>query len=131
MRKRCGCCGRNRLHKFFNTRRGGQLQSYCRDCQREVSQAYYRDNRGAHLDRAYRRRAHLRQLINEAKSKPCADCGVSYPFYVMDFDHRDDKSFAISQAWRTRSWERVLLEIKKCDVVCANCHRERTYSGTK
>jgi hypothetical protein len=127
MRKRCGRCGRTRLHKFFNQRRGGQLQSYCRDCHREANQAHYRGNKEAHLEKAYRRRAQLRQLINEAKTRPCADCGISYPSYVMDFDHREDKSFAISQAWRARSWSRVLSEIEKCDVVCANCHRERTW----
>lgn len=127
MRKRCGRCGRNRLLKFFNKRRASGLQSYCRDCHRAANQTHYLDNRRAHLEKAVRRRARLRQLVNEAKSRPCADCGLSYPFYVMDFDHREVKDFAISQAWRARSWAAVMAEIEKCDVVCANCHRERTH----
>jgi hypothetical protein len=127
VRKRCGRCGRNRLLKFFNRRRGDRLQSYCQDCHSEANRNHYLKNRQAHIDKAYRRRAHLTQLINEMKSKPCADCGVSYPPYVMDFDHREGKSFSISQAWRMRSRGEVLSEIEKCDVVCANCHRERTY----
>lgn len=45
----------------------------------------------------------------------------------MDFDHRDGKAFSISQAWRACSWDKVLAEIEKCDIACANCHRERTY----
>ena len=127
MRKRCGRCGKKRLIKFFNKRRGNQFHSYCRDCHKAANRIHYLNNKQAHLEKAYERRAYLRQLINEAKSKPCADCGMTYPFYVMDFDHREDKNFAISQAWRARSWSEVLAEIEKCDVVCANCHRERTY----
>jgi hypothetical protein len=29
-----------------------------------------------------------KRLIRQAKARPCADCGVLYPYYVMDFDHR-------------------------------------------
>jgi len=130
MRKLCGCCGKNRLLKFFNKRRGNQLQSYCQRCQKTTSQIHYLTNRQTHLERAAKRRAFLRRLINEVKSKPCADCGVSYSYYVMDFDHRKDKNFSLSQAWRFHSWSKVLAEIEKCDVVCANCHRERTYGRT-
>lgn len=127
MKKRCGRCGRERLTKFFNRRRGDQLQSYCRDCHKAANQLHYLSNKQAHLEKAYQRRAQLRRLVNEAKAKPCADCGVSYPFYVMDFDRREGRDFTISQAWRARAWDKVIAEIQKCDVVCANCHRERTY----
>lgn len=127
MRKRCGRCGRNRLLKFFSRKSGDRLQSYCQDCHNEANRNHYLNNRQSHLERAYRRRAHLKQLIDEMKAKPCADCGVAYPPYVMDFDHREGKSFSISQAWRARPWGEVISEIEKCDVVCANCHRERTY----
>ena len=46
------------------------------------------------------------EILNELKSStPCYDCGVKYPHYVMDFDHRDSskKRFAIS----TRNWKTV------------------------
>jgi hypothetical protein len=49
----------------------------------------------------------------------------------MDFDHRpgETKCFNLSiAAGQTRlSWEKMEAEIAKCDVVCANCHRERTH----
>ena len=66
--------------------------------------------------------------INAIKNVPCHDCGKRYPPYVMDFDHRPDtlKRKYISQM-RTDRWEDVLVEIDKCDVVCANCHRMRTW----
>lgn len=48
----------------------------------------------------------------------------------MQFDHLGDKLFTISNAGAT-SVERLLAEIAKCEVVCANCHAERTYQRTQ
>lgn len=73
--------------------------------------------------------ARRRALLAEYKDVPCTDCGVTYPSYVMDFDHRDStrKEFTLAESL-TLSLKRLLAEIEKCDVVCANCHRERTYN---
>ena len=71
-----------------------------------------------------------RDVIREAKSKPCSDCKTTYPYYVMDFDHvRGDKVIALGLvvAWGYTEQE-ILNEIAKCDVVCSNCHRERTHA---
>lgn len=70
-----------------------------------------------------------RDIIRAAKDSPCADCGVRYPYYVMQFDHRDpaDKSFNIGQVGPMCSRERLFAELAKCDVVCGNCHAERTH----
>ncbi|HEX6622119.1 MAG TPA: hypothetical protein VF064_00300 [Pyrinomonadaceae bacterium] len=46
----------------------------------------------------------------------------------MDFDHREgeQKVFEMNRvSYVTMS--ALKREIEKCDVVCANCHRERTY----
>ena len=61
-------------------------------------------------------------------SNPCMDCGVTYPFYVMQFDHRpgEAKSFILSKA-KNKTRAEVEAEIAKCDLVCANCHSIRTY----
>lgn len=49
----------------------------------------------------------------------------------MDFDHvRGTKKFAISTYAHAVSSETLTKEIAKCDLVCANCHRERTYGPT-
>ncbi|MGQ0670734.1 MAG: hypothetical protein ACT4PO_13860 [Actinomycetota bacterium] len=77
-----------------------------------------------------RRRDAMRRILREAKNRPCSDCGVRYPHYVMDFDHRErsEKCFNIGRdALAGRCSEEALRrEIEKCDVVCANCHRMRT-----
>lgn len=63
--------------------------------------------------------------LNIQKSKPCFDCGIQYAPYIMQFDHRDPltKTGRVS-ATRTINW--LTEEMKKCDIVCANCHAERT-----
>jgi hypothetical protein len=68
----------------------------------------------------------LRQYKEDAG---CADCGGRFPHYVLEFDHlpgykkvdnvyRVLKKYGVESAW---------MEIEKCDVVCANCHKTRTY----
>jgi hypothetical protein len=64
-------------------------------------------------------------LIAYFGSHPCVDCGEGDPV-VLEFDHLGEKLFDIGQALPYRSWKRILEEIEKCVVVCANCHRRRT-----
>ena len=97
---------------------------------RERRQAAQYRHRQRHRDRLLERQRVYRQTIHDfiivCKSRPCADCANSYPPYVMDFDHvRGVKLFDISTG--ARCLKAVATEAEKCDVVCANCHRERTH----
>lgn len=76
------------------------------------------------------RKASFRDIIREVKNRPCADCGQSFPHYVMDLHHNDgeDKRYNVSAVWAISSKEKLLEEIAKCEVVCANCHRIRTHA---
>jgi hypothetical protein len=57
---------------------------------------------------------------------PCKDCGITNPV-VLEFDHiRGKKVDNISDMPGKYPWLDIIREIKKCDVVCANCHRLRT-----
>jgi hypothetical protein len=64
------------------------------------------------------------------KQKPCADCGGTFHPVAMDFDHvRGEKLNEVSTLLRTgSSLETLKAEIAKCDVVCSNCHRVRTFT---
>lgn len=74
-----------------------------------------------------RRSKKTRERIQQYKRKPCIDCGIEYPPYVMDFDHvRGEKLGTISQMIGVPK-DKLEAEINKCEVVCANCHRERTH----
>ena len=62
------------------------------------------------------------------KDKPCTDCKIQYPPYVMQFDHvRGRKSFTIGSLYYKKTLAQIMKEIDKCEVVCANCHAERTH----
>jgi len=81
------------------------------------------------LDRKLRAERN-RRYVQSLKDVPCHDCGVKYPYYVMQFDHipeRGEKKFNLSSTGGT-SRKRVEEEIAKCEIVCANCHTERTHS---
>lgn len=104
--------------------------------QREAARRHYEKNREAIIVRAREftvlNREKLREYIRQVKSQACMDCGVSYPSCVMDFDHRDSKekeSNVASMIARSVGLERLKKEIEKCDVVCANCHRARTFGA--
>lgn len=72
----------------------------------------------------------LYALMISLKQNPCMDCGNSFPHYVMDFDHRDPatKHHCVSRVNKFRTEKKLLEEIAKCDLVCSNCHRIRTYT---
>lgn len=66
------------------------------------------------------------RMIKE--TNPCGDCKIFYPYYMIQFDHvRGQKVDKINRMVYTSSYEKVMEEIAKCDIVCANCHHERTY----
>lgn len=74
----------------------------------------------------------LEAIYAEAKDQPCLDCGQKFHVSAMDFDHRPEEIkfravSALAKSWRT-SLKNLLAEIAKCDLVCSNCHRVRTYN---
>ncbi len=67
-------------------------------------------------------------MLNQIRDVPCADCGRRFPPCVMQFDHRDAMTKA-NEVTRMlmRGRSAILAEVAKCDIVCTNCHRVRTY----
>lgn len=101
----------------------------CRDCRNAAARLDYQTNKERYFTHARKRDADLDALINAYKARPCADCGIEYPPYVMDLDHREpeEKVDKVSTMRRRRmAFAKIIAEMEKCDVVCANCHRERT-----
>lgn len=69
-------------------------------------------------------RAKKKSWLAEQKNHPCSRCGGRFPACVMDFHHRDPstKLFSVGQNLHF-SEARLVAEIAKCDLYCANCHR--------
>jgi hypothetical protein len=69
------------------------------------------------------------ELIRRLKRRPCTDCGKKYPYYVMEFDHvMGTKLFSLHEGWNKHSLPVIREEIRKCELVCCNCHRIRTFT---
>lgn len=118
-------CGKCKINPKRNA-----SSSYCKSCHNEYQKAYYKKYPVSTKLSSKRRSLEIRDIVKSAKDIPCKDCGIKYPYYVMDFDHiRGIKKYALSvAASKHRALSNVQDEISKCDVVCANCHRERTFS---
>lgn len=94
---------------------------YCKACTLEYNRQSARVARRNQIERN-------KQIIREAKDVPCADCGQRFLPCAMDFDHRDPKKKRDHVGRMVRGGSGPLrAEIAKCDVVCACCHRIRTF----
>lgn len=96
---------------------------------REHEHKYVNSAKGkaGHQRRGRESQAAFTALLHRLKSVPCMDCGGTFDPVCMDFDHRPGEvKLANIGKFRATS-PRLMAEIAKCDVVCANCHRLRTH----
>ena len=102
-------------------------QSTCKLCKRGLDSQLYRADPQKYAGARQATRVRIRSLIAEyLQEHACVDCGES-DVVVLEFDHvGDDKAFDISAMIGWAGWPRILREIAKCEVVCANDHRRRT-----
>lgn len=132
--KWCGTCSQLRSVDEFNRRRRSKdgLQTLCRQCSNARSRRYYAENQAEHAkavtERNRRWKVELhRRVLTYLAVHPCVDCGCT-DVRVLEFDHLGDKEFGIAQMiGSANSWARIVREIAKCNVRCANCHRIRSY----
>ena len=129
--KRCPKCKTKKSRSEFWARKSRQdgLQAWCQSCSARGKNRAYRKNPQHYKDRVTTARHAVRtKLLEYLLDHPCKKCGEDDPI-VLDFDHvnRASKEVAISNMIRGGfAWERILAEIKKCQVLCANCHRRKT-----
>jgi len=129
--KICNKCGQSKTLDKYSKKSPSQGEGYsgtCKQCTSNRSIAWTKANRGK--VNAYHKtvREQKKAYVNALKNKPCTDCGNTFPEVCMDFDHlpQYEKSFEINQAWaRKLSLSKIIDEIKKCELVCSNCHRIR------
>jgi hypothetical protein len=132
--RRCGRCEKSPPVTAF-AHRGNGYQSYCRKCQREYDAAWYQANKARRQAKVKAdRHAHVAWMDSLKEGIPCADCGNTYPTYVMEWDHLPGvlKRLVLADTRRAaHSRKRILPELEKCELVCANCHREQTFGKRK
>lgn len=104
------------------------VYSKCKTCV-SIYQKKYRKRIGRKYFSRYEKkyREEKKKFIRSHKNRPCTDCNIKYPYYTMELDHisgKKDPTFASMDSW---GWDRIYKELEKVEVVCANCHRERTH----
>lgn len=132
IKHRCCTCDELKDASAFSASWLRRKSKVCRDCKAGFNRRWYDENKQKHIKDVLRNNARYRRrngaLLLELKSQPCLDCGATLHPMAMDFDHvRGVKEWDISDlSMRTPSVKRLLDEVAKCDLVCANCHRIRT-----
>lgn len=77
---------------------------------------------------ARRREENAAYIFSVKEGVPCTDCKQHFPPYCMDFDHLTNKKCNVSRmANSAYKLDTIKLEIAKCELVCSNCHRIRTF----
>jgi hypothetical protein len=121
-KKTCASCDKEKHIENFTALKTGYVHSYCRSCLREKNKGYARN----------RKRRPGPELVKTIKSTtPCQDCGTLFSPWVMDMDHFGKEKRGNINKMQTGSMEALQMELSLCDVVCVNCHRDRTHGWRK
>lgn len=138
---KCSTCQKEKPREEFYKKTKTLYRSDCKGCHKEKtrprSQKHYENNKAYYRKRNNnKRRRHLARLVKEYKltHPTCTDCKLDHPFYRLDFDHLPGSGKAIDLGRiSTTGWSdtRVMEEIAKCELVCANCHRDRTFRRSR
>jgi hypothetical protein len=144
----CAKCGRPFLAKQLI---GGKMRSlyrrkYCLVCSPFGSHNTSRSPIGADPDFAERRRRRRheswlryqkkrrlerKRLLVELRGGQCEACGYKVTLAALEFHHRDRATKEFGLGTFSGTWERLVAEAAKCDLLCVNCHRRRHgYSGS-
>lgn len=106
----CRVCGEQSLAKMMRNGKSGTSKSICKSC---------------HSKNTILRGKANRKLYIQYKGSKCSKCGYSKCDDALDFHHPDphakDTSF---RSWRYWGLEKAKVELDKCILLCANCHRE-------
>ena len=115
--KICSKCGKELPIEDFNWRdkKKGIRRSECKYCHSAHMKKKYQDNKNQ---------------INSLKSTlSCVKCGYNKCVTALEFHHTDpsQKEETIARLSVHSNNGKVFEEIKKCVILCANCHREFHY----
>lgn len=129
--KKCSKCGEEKEESEFN-KRGNGLQPFCRKCNSEYQKDWHQKNAVYRREQIYGRRKEIKEWFDNIRKDnnfKCSVCGENR-VATLDFHHRDpSKKDGNISVITQRGWSKskILKEIEKCDILCANCHRMLHY----
>lgn len=132
MIKYCGGCSQFKYSKSFfkNKAKKDGLSTWCKSCHTKNCLENQKKNPPWLKPYRIKRRLQRREYVRSLKNKPCTDCNKRFNPWQMEFDHlpKYNKKFNISTVISGNTpLSEIYKETLKCDVVCANCHRNRTH----
>lgn len=132
--KTCPKCEENKpVNEFLvKDKKTGRLNSYCKSCHRVYSKVHYRLNKKKYIQRRKQTRDKYKKRWQAYKNTlSCSECGENRPG-TLDFHHIENKDHELANmVARQYSWNKLMEEIAKCIVLCANCHRVLHYKERK
>lgn len=131
---KCGTCKLEKSEDSFNwkNKAEGIRSSKCRDCHKLYAAEHYKNNKDKYIRSAKQSKpvAYKKSkdyILNYLSTHPCVDCGNS-DIRVLQFDHIEPVGASGRRVnWYMGSINKVMAEINKCEVRCANCHMIRTF----
>jgi hypothetical protein len=130
--KQCPKCTAIKPVSEFNKNKAKPdgLQRICRVCSREADRKSYKktfsEQPKIRLDRNKSTRLRKMEWLNNHRKPGCAKCGESR-IHVIDFHHIDPSQKEFSIGDNQANYEMLKEEIKKCVLLCSNCHRDFHY----
>lgn len=96
---------------FYKRRDSSGYTCYCKNCLREQ-----------YWERYYE----FKKKCVDYKGGQCQTCGYKKCLAALDFHHINpkEKDFVISRKKHRSDWSLIKKELDKCELLCANCHRE-------
>jgi hypothetical protein len=90
-----------------------------------VDKKYYLEHREKIYDQKRRRVTLYKKEFTNLLGGKCSICGYDKCIAALEFHHKaGNKENLISVMFNAASKEKILKEVNKCILVCANCHRD-------
>lgn len=126
--KTCQKCGMLKFTYQFqhNVECRGSRTGTCSECIKEYNTQHYRTNKLRKQYLANKKNRERKDKAIDLLGGACHDCSGVFHRCVYDFHHLYDKDMNPSRAING-SWENAQKELKKCILLCANCHRLRHF----
>ena len=129
MNKVCSKCKVEKSIDEFHARNhklSSGTNAYCKNCAGVLARAHYHKNKQATKNRNKNTAIYCSDFVNNIKSiNGCCICPEN-DVSCLDFHHlsSDDKESDVSRLTHSRLKIKLIAEIKKCSVLCSNCHRK-------
>lgn len=128
----CQKCQKNKEESSFysHTQINGitYIRSECKECTKEKHKKYRQENKLKRNELSRDRSRQNKEVLVEKFGGKCLDCGGIFPACVYDFHHLDPSTKEKQIApWLSKKNDYYTEELKKCVMLCSNCHRIRHF----